>query len=57
MMLWKNSVGKSSVDCSRVVALDRRGRVDQKTLDEQMEDEGVKYRQTIGVGETEHTVR
>ena len=53
MMLWKKTVGENRVDCSTVMVIDRKRRVDQKTLDEPMEDE---YRQTSGVGETEHTV-
>ena len=35
--------------------LDRIKRVDQKIKEEQIEDEGIEYRQTNGVGETEHT--
>ena len=57
MILRKKSVGEGRVDCSRVMVLDRRRRVDQKTRGERMEDEGVEYRQTNGVGETEHTAR
>ena len=53
MLLWKTSVGENRVDCSTVMVIDRKKRVDQKTSDEPMEDE---YRQTTGVGETEHTV-
>ena len=41
MMLWQKSVGESRLDCSRVMVLDRRRRVDQKTRGERMEDEGV----------------
>ena len=55
MRLWKKSVRESSVDCSRLMVLDRRRRVDQKTSGQQTENEGVEYRQTSGVGETEHT--
>ena len=43
--------------CSRVMVLDRRRRADEKIPDEQMEDEGVEYRQTSGAGETEYTAR
>ena len=46
MMLWKMSVRESRVECSKVMVLHRRGRVDQKPRDE--------HRQTSGVGETEH---
>ena len=56
MILRKKSVGEGRVDCPRVMVLDRR-RVDQKTRGERMEDEGVEYRQTNGVGETKHTAR
>ena len=54
-MLWKKNVGESRADCPRVMVIDRRRRVDQKTCDEQMKDEGVVYRRTSGAGETEHT--
>ena len=54
-MLWKKNVGESRVDCPRVMVIDRRRRVDQKTCDERMKDEGVVYRRASGVGETEHT--
>ena len=30
MMPWKKSVGKSRVNCSRMMVLDRRRRVDRK---------------------------
>ena len=43
-----------TVDCSRLTMLDRIKRVDQKIKEEQIEDEGIEYRQTNGVGETEH---
>jgi len=55
MRLCKKGVGESRADCSRLVVLDRRRRVDQKTSGQQTENEGVEYRQTSGVGETEHT--
>ena len=35
--------------------LDRRRLVNQKIWAERMEDEGVEYRKTNGVGEIEHT--
>ena len=54
-MLRKKRVGGNWTDCSRVMALDRGRRVDQKSWNEQMEDEGVEYRQMSGIGETEHT--
>ena len=34
MMLWKKTVGENRVDCSTVMVIDRKRRVDQKTLDE-----------------------
>ena len=37
------------------MALDSGRRVDRKTWNKQMEDEGVEYGQMSGVGETEHT--
>ena len=52
-MLWKKTVGENMANCSTVMVIDRKRRVDQKTLDEPMEDE---YRQTSGVGEMEHSV-
>ena len=54
MRLCKKGVGESRAGCSRVMVLDRRRRADQKTSGQQTENEGVEYRQTSGVGETEH---
>ena len=49
-MLWKKSVRESRADCSRVMVLDRRRRIEQKTWGEWMEDKGVKHQQTNRVG-------
>ena len=49
MRLCKKGVGESRADCSRLMVLDRRRRVDQKTSGQQTENEGVEYRQTSGV--------
>ena len=56
MILWKKSVGESRANCSRVMVLDRKRRVDKTTGAERMEDEGVECRQTNGVVETEHGI-
>ena len=31
MLLWKKTVGETRVDCSTVMVMDRKRRVDQKT--------------------------
>ena len=41
MILWKKSVGESKVDCSTVIVLHRRRRLDRKIWGVRMEDEGV----------------
>ena len=55
MMLWEKSVGESRVDCSRVSCSIKEGASTRRL--EVIKDEGVEYRQTNGVCETEHTDR